>query len=98
MAVRLLCGGRVDFDPVAKAEQPLRAPPVPDQRVKGREQGLPLDAARPAGVAVDVSGSGPTFHHHWNECIFLDQLLYRRPGRRRIEAEIITQIGLRSDA
>ena len=90
--------GRVDLDPVAEAEQALRAVAQPDQRVEGGEQGLARDPARAARLGVKEGGLAPAFDRDREEGAFLDQRGDRRPRLLHAQPEIVAQVRGGGDA
>ena len=93
-----LGGGRVDFDPVAEAEQALGAVPVPDQGVERGEQRLPFDAPRAARFGMEKGGLAPAFDLDGEQCPVLDQGYDRGPALLDAEAEIVAQVGRGRDS
>jgi hypothetical protein len=91
IAVHALLGGRVDFDPVAEAEQALGAGSLPDERIERHQQRPPLGSGAAASHRGADRPAAPALDLHRQQHPLLDQL---RDARRRVglQAEIVAQV------
>ncbi len=98
IAVLALVGRRVNLDPIVEVEQPLRARPLPDQRIERGQQRPRGDAAGPAGVPVKIGEMGPAGNLDRLEDAGLDERVDRLSPLVRAKTEIIAQLSRRGDA
>ena len=88
----------VDLELEAEAEQALDAAALPQQVVERAEQRAGVDAARDAGVAVQVGGHVPALDLDREQLARLHQLGDARADRVGGEPEVVAQLGQRGDA
>ncbi|MNZ92920.1 hypothetical protein D3C78_1119660 [compost metagenome] len=97
IAVNALVLRRVDFQPITEIKQPLRTAALPDQRIERREQGTGRDFARHLRLGQTIGRLSPALDFAGQQLTGLDQLGQTWTTVRRVQAEIVTQILLRSD-
>jgi hypothetical protein len=84
----------VDLDAVPEPEEPLRARPIPDQRIERAQQRAASDPQGSAGGAVQVGGGSPASDHHRFQLTCLYQLSNRLPAALEAQPVVITQVCL----
>jgi hypothetical protein len=88
----------IDLDPVAEAEQPLGASPVPDQRVERAQQRRAGDPPRRAGLAVQVGRYSPALDEHRFQHSGVHQFRDRLPAALWPKPVVVTKVGLGGNA
>ncbi|MNF70463.1 hypothetical protein D3C84_523740 [compost metagenome] len=97
IAIHSLGWRRVDFQPIAKIEQPLGSTALPDQRIKRRQQCTGNHSARHRRIGQAIGRLLPALHLAHLQLAILDQFAQRMPTRRQLQAKIVAQVLFRTD-
>ncbi|MNN27448.1 hypothetical protein D3C81_1409840 [compost metagenome] len=97
IAVHPFVRRRVDLQPIAEIKQPLGPAAFPDQRIERRKQGTGHDFTRHFWLGQTIGRLSPALHFAGQQFPGLDQLGQTWTTVRKVQAEIITQVLLRTD-